>query len=59
MQEELVNIEKNKHPGKEAGEDQSAPHGSFLDTVKQPTVIAAIISGIAIIVAALLKRKRG
>ena len=57
LKEELMLIEKPKYQDDKHEIDESAKKESFLDNLKHPAVIAAIISAIAIIVAALLKRK--
>ena len=57
LKEELMAIEKPDHRNDKPEIDEPEGNGSFWDNLKHPAVIAAIISAIAIIVAALLKRK--
>ena len=57
LKEELMAIEETEHQKEEPDKGRIDEKKSSWDVIKQPTVIAAIISAIAIIVAAFLKRK--
>lgn len=57
LKEELMAIEKLEPRDDKPEIDVPEGNGLFWDNVKHPAVIAAIISAIAIIIAALLKRR--
>jgi len=57
LKEELRILEEKERQKDKNNEDRQEKKESFWDNLKHPAVIAAIISAIAIIIAAFLKRK--